>query len=898
MEWIGLNELRERFLAFFEGKGHLRLPSYPLVPQDDASLLIINSGMAPLKKYFMGLETPPNRRVTTCQKCIRTPDIERVGKTSRHGTYFEMLGNFSFGDYFKVEATAWAWEFITKEMKMPLERLWVSIYQDDDQAFEIWTKEIGVPAERIVRLGKEDNFWEIGTGPCGPCSEIYFDRGREKGCDRPACAVGCDCDRFVEFWNLVFTQFDSDGQGNYTPLAKPNIDTGMGLERLTCIMQGVDNLFETDAIQNIMGEVAAIAGVKYGQGEKTDVALRVITDHIRSTVFLVGDGVVPQNEGRGYVLRRLLRRAARFGRLLGIDGPFLYKVCDRVMEENKTAYPALLENADYIRQVIRVEEDRFLKTIVQGMDILQEMIDKTKSGGTLPGDAVFKLYDTFGFPLDLTREIAEDAGVAIDEAGFQVQMKEQRERARKARLEQGGVGWEEDVLAGEAFEETFVGYELLSAQTFVKRIVKDGALAERLSEGEQAALLLETTPFYAESGGQVGDSGLIKLPGTDSVFEVTDTKKSPTGYTLHLGRVARGTIKTGDLVSAEVDAHRRRAIMRNHTAAHLLQAALREALGNHVHQAGQMVDENTCRFDFSHFAALTADQLKAVEEGVNRLALSALPLSISEMSMEEAKAAGALALFGDKYSERVRVVNASGRSIELCGGCHVENTAQIGLFKILHESSVAAGVRRIEAVTGRGVLRYFEERDALLLKSCEALKIGAPAELPAKVESLAAQVKALQKSEEELAQTMAVAELDRLAGELLQVGAVRLLARYFRPEGAPGDGAKKLGHRVRRALAGKTTIDALRDKYPDIAGVIAVGEGEEAGGKITLVAFAGKQAVAAGVHAGKLVQAVAAKAEGSGGGRPDHAMGGASNADKVEAALAGAAAVVEAQVGG
>ncbi|MCL2578553.1 MAG: alanine--tRNA ligase [Oscillospiraceae bacterium] len=880
MKWMGLNELRERFLTFFEGKGHLRQPSYPLVPLGDASLLLINSGMAPLKNYFMGIETPPRARMTTCQKCIRTPDIERVGKTSRHGTYFEMLGNFSFGDYFKSEATAWAWEFITKEMNMPVDRLWISIYLDDDQAFDIWTKEIGVSPDRIVRMGKEDNFWEIGTGPCGPCSEIYFDRGREKGCDRPDCAVGCDCDRFVEFWNLVFTQFDSDGNGHYTPLAKPNIDTGMGLERLACIMQGVDNLFETDTIQNIMTEIADMAGVRYGESEKTDVALRVITDHIRSTVFLVGDGVVPQNEGRGYVLRRLLRRAARFGRLLGINGPFLYKVAERVMKENESAYPALLENAGYIQKVIQIEEERFLKTIVQGMDILAEMIEKAGKGGRLPGEAIFKLYDTFGFPLDLTREIAEERGVEIDEAGFQAQMKEQRERARKARLEQGGVGWEEDVLAGEDFEQTFVGYELLSIGTQLMRIVKGGQLVDGLAEGDEAALLLEATPFYAESGGQVGDTGFVK--SQNGAFRVLDTKKSPTGHTMLIGKVSSGVFKKGDTVTGEVDKHRRKAIMRNHTAAHLLQAALREVLGDHVHQAGQMVDEHVCRFDFSHFAGMTGEELRVVEEKVNRLALSALPVGVSEMNMEQAKAEGALALFGDKYSEIVRVVNISGKSVELCGGSHIGNTAELGLFKILHESSVAAGVRRIEAVTGRGVLRYFEEREALLQKSCEALKLAAPAELPAKVEALSAQVKSLQKKSDELAQKMAMSQADALTAKMKQVGPVRVLATTMALDGVP---------------ALKATADSLKEKHPDIVGVIAMDDGGKSD-KVSLIAFAGKDALAAGVHAGKLIQSVAGQAGGSGGGRPDNAMGGApANKEKIRTALSLVDKFVETQVG-
>jgi len=873
MKWMGLNELRERYLSFFEEKGHLRLPSYSLVPQDDASLLIVNSGMAPLKKYFMGLETPPRKRVTTCQKCIRTPDIERVGKTSRHGTFFEMLGNFSFGDYFKREACAWGWEFCTQTMELPVDRLWVSIYLEDDETFDIWTKEVGVNPERMVRLGKADNFWEIGSGPCGPCSEIYFDRGEEYRCDNPDCAVGCDCDRYVEFWNLVFTQFDSDGKGNYTPLANPNIDTGMGLERLACIMQGVNNLFEVDTIQNIMGEAAKLVGVKYGENEKTDGALRVITDHIRSTVFLAGDGVVPQNEGRGYVMRRLLRRAARFGKLMGIEGPFLYKICDRVIEENRSAYPELIERADYIRQVISMEEDRFNKTLAAGMSMLTELIDTAGAGGQLPGEAVFKLYDTYGFPLDLTREIAGEHGVTIDQEGFDEQMRAQRDRARNARLEQGGAGWEEDLLAHENFEETFVGYETLSAKSQILRIVN----VEVEGEEDGAIFLLETTPFYAESGGQDGDAGKIEGPD-GSLFTVTNTMKSPAGYTLHMGKISAGTFKEGDIVLAEVDAARRRAITRNHTGAHLLQAALREVLGNHVVQAGQMVNDEVCRFDFNHFAAVSAEELRRVEEIVNNLVLAALPVTASEMSIEAAKEKGALALFGGKYSEVVRVVDVSGESAELCGGAHVGSTAELGLFKILHESSVAAGVRRIEAVTGLGVLRHFEEREELMRRSCEALKLGSPAELPAKVAALGSQLKALQRKNDELSQKMAGAQMSDLTANMPAIGPVRLLTALLTLDGVP---------------ALKATADDLKAKYPDIVGVLAMNDPD---GKTTLIAFAGKDAVAAGINAGKLIQAVSKVADGSGGGRPDSAMGGASNPDKVGEALASAADVVKAQL--
>lgn len=885
MEWMGLNELRERFLTFFQSKDHLRLPSAPLVPQDDASLLLINSGMAPLKKYFMGLETPPNKRAASCQKCIRTPDIERVGKTSRHGTFFEMLGNFSFGDYFKKEATAWAWEFATQEIKIPVDRIWISIYEEDNEAFQIWTEEVGVAPDRIVRLGREDNFWEIGTGPCGPCSELYYDMGPEKGCGKPDCAVGCDCDRYVEFWNLVFTQFNADGQGNYPPLDHPNIDTGMGLERLACIVQGVSNLFEVDTVKNIMGEVASIAGVTYGENERTDTALRVITDHIRSTVFLVSDGVVPQNEGRGYVLRRLLRRAARFGRLLGINQAFLYKVCDRVIEENKGAYPELVENADYIRQVIRQEEERFQKTIVQGMELLEGLIDKMdartmEKGHLMSGAEVFKLYDTYGFPLDLTKEIVKDHGIEIDEDEFFSHMQLQRERARKAREDLGDLGWEEDALTGLPFEETFVGYSALTSRTKVPYILKGGELTGMLGEGEEASLLLETTPFYAESGGQVGDSGTIQLED-GGVFTVFTTRKSPTGHILHMGELTAGSLRAGDEVTAVVDKLRRRSIMRNHTAAHLLQAALREVLGQHVHQAGQMVDDTVCRFDFTHFSAVEPGQLVEVERRVNRMILEALPVRVTEKSMEDAKKEGALALFGDKYSDVVRVCDIAGQSIELCGGTHVENTAQLGLFQILHESSVAAGVRRIEAVTGVGTLREMERMKTMLEECCVCLKVGGPSDLPARVGALAGQVKTLQKQLEEQNQTMASLRSERLTADMPQIGPVRLLTAVLNVDSVD---------------ALKATADTLKSNHPDIVGVVAMLDKKDPKGKATLLAFAGKEAVAEGIHAGKLVQAVAKEAGGSGGGRADNAMGGASQPERINHAFAAASDIIRGQL--
>ncbi|MDL2232909.1 alanine--tRNA ligase [Ruminococcaceae bacterium OttesenSCG-928-L11] len=882
MEWTGLNELRERYLSFFESKGHVRLESAPLVPRDDASLLLINSGMAPLKKYFLGLETVPGNRATSCQKCIRTPDIERVGKTSRHGTFFEMLGNFSFGDYFKDEATKWAWEFLTEELKIPADRLWVSIYEEDDDAFDIWTTKRGLPADRIVRLGREDNFWEIGSGPCGPCSEIYFDRGPEYSCGSPDCAVGCDCDRYVEIWNLVFTQFNSDGQGNYTPLEKGNIDTGMGLERLACVMQGVDNLFEVDTVQSVIKHVAEIAGVTYKQDEKIDISLRVVADHIRSTVFMVGDGVVPQNEGRGYVLRRLLRRAARHGKLLGIKEEFLYKVCDTVIDANVKSYPALTENADYIRKVIQVEEERFSRTIEQGMTMLTHLMDEitkqqiVQGRPSIPGEEVFKLYDTFGFPLDLTMEIAADKGFAVDEEGFLKFMHKQREQARKAREEQGEVAWEADVLGELKFEDVFVGYSKLQVQTQVVALVKDRELVEEICEGDEATVFLKETPFYAESGGQVGDTGYIGVG--KSVFKVTDCRKSPTGHIMHIGKMISGFIPVGDNAVASVDKHRRHSIMRNHTAAHLLQAALRKVLGEHVHQAGSFVSDEVCRFDFTHFSGMTPEQLLEAEKLVNDMILSAMPVETMEMPMEDAKKLGAMALFGDKYGDIVRVCKIEDASMELCGGTHAGNTAQLGLFRILSESSVAAGVRRIEAVTGRGVLDLMKAQEASLETLCGILKVNHPTELEAKATALTGQMKALQKELDALNKKQMESQLSSMDDAMEACGPVRILTA-------------NLGEITVDNL--KASADDMKDKYADIVGVFAGTSGE----KGSLLVFAGKDAVKAGIHAGKLVKEIAAIAGGGGGGRPDNAMGGATQLDKLNDALASARGYIEAQLG-
>jgi len=702
MEWTGLNDLREQFLSFFEGKAHTRLASYPLVPQDDASLLLINSGMAPMKKFFLGLATPPNQRVTTCQKCIRTPDIENVGKTARHGTYFEMLGNFSFGNYFKHEATAWAWEFLTGVLQIPKEKLYISVFESDDEAWDIWVKEVGIDPGHMVRFGREDNFWEIGSGPCGPCSEIYFDRGPDKGCGSPDCHVGCDCDRFMEVWNLVFSQFDSDGAGNYTPMAHPNIDTGMGLERLACVMQGVDNLFEVDTVQNIMKHISDIAGVAYHDDLHKDISLRVITDHVRSTTMMIGDGVVPQNEGRGYVLRRLLRRAARHGKLLGVDRPFLYEVCATVIGENEGAYPDLREKEAYITRVIRMEEESFAKTIDGGMRIFTEMLEGHKAKGekTFSGADAFKLYDTYGFPIDLTAEMVAEEGMDVDQEGFKALMEEQRARARKAREALGDLGWAGVEFGKDVPATEFVGYGHSSIEDAkVVALVVENELAEVLMPGVEGIVVLDKTPFYAEMGGQSADHGLLRSAGCE--FAVTDVQKNKGGKYMHYGKMTSGSLKVGDTVGAAIDMDRRRAVMRAHTATHLLDKALRTVLGDHVHQAGSLVEEDYLRFDFTHFAAMTAEELSRVSQEVNSAILEGYAVEAKEMPIEEAKKTGAIALFSEKYGDVVRVVNiGEGYSVEFCGGTHLDNSAKAGLFHIESEFSVAAGVRRIEDVTG------------------------------------------------------------------------------------------------------------------------------------------------------------------------------------------------------
>ena len=871
MQWTGLNELREKFLSFFESKGHMRLPSFSLIPKDDNSLLLINSGMAPMKKYFTGEVTPPSKRVTTCQKCIRTPDIERVGITARHGTFFEMLGNFSFGDYFKHEATAWAWEFCTKVLEMPVDKLWVTIYQDDDEAFDIWTKEVGVAPERIVRMGKEDNFWEHGSGPCGPCSEIYFDRGEKYGCGKPDCGVGCECDRYVEFWNVVFSQFDSDGKGNYPPMEHPNIDTGMGLERLACIMQGVDNLFLVDTVQNIMKHICRIAGIQYGEDEKKDISLRVITDHIRSTTFMIGDGVMPSNEGRGYVLRRLLRRAARHGRLLGINHTFLADVANTVIDENKNAYPELDEKRAMITKLIHVEEESFAKTIDQGIQMLNSLIDKDFNA-CLSGEDAFRLNDTYGFPLDLTKEIVAERGMTVDEERFHQLMQEQRERARNARKNAGADAWagENDVLADVPPTE-FLGYEKSQTEATVLAILKDGERVDHATAGDEIALVLDRTTFYAESGGQVGDVGPIS--SADALIAIDNTTKNHAKNFIHHGIINAGTISVGDRVQTEGDPENHRAIMRNHTAAHLLQAALRTVLGDHVEQAGQLVDEKYVRFDFTHFAALTQEELHRVETIVNGVILSGTPVECREMPIEEAKKLGAMALFGEKYGSIVRVVSVGDFSKEFCGGTHVDNTGKIGLFKILSESSVAAGVRRIEAVTGLNALQYLNDTLAQLGAVASALKVTSVSGLAQRAEQMTAELKEKDREIESLNAKMADMRINGLFEGAKDINGVRVITALF--SATPSN-------------ALRTMCDKIRDNAPNVVAVLAATQD----GKANIAVAVGKDAQQKGLNAGKIVREVAKVAGGNGGGKAEFAMAGAKDLTKLDEALAAAEGVV------
>ncbi len=874
MEWMSLNDIREKYLSFFESKGHLRLPSFSLVPNGDKSLLLINSGMAPMKKYFTGEVTPPRKRVTTCQKCIRTPDIEQVGKTDRHGTFFEMLGNFSFGDYFKKEATAWAWEFCTKVLEMPVDKLYVTIYENDDEAYEIWTKQNGVDPSHIVRLGKADNFWEHGSGPCGPCSEIYFDRGEKYGCGLPDCGPGCECDRFTEFWNNVFTQFDNDGNNNYTPLAHPNIDTGMGLERLACIMQGVDNIFEVDTVQNTMNKISEISGVKYHDDEKNDISLRVITDHVRSSTFMIGDGVIPSNNGRGYVLRRLIRRACRHGRLLGVTEPFLYKVCDTVLEDNKVAYPELKDKAELIKKVILAEEESFGKTIDAGLALLDEYVEKTE-GTVFSGDDAFKLNDTFGFPLDLTKDVLEEKGMTVDEDRFNELLANQKATARAARKDAGADAWKGESVKFEVEKTEFVGYTQTVCDAKVLAIVNtDGEFVDALGAGEKGTVVLDKTPFYALSGGQVGDTGFIQK-GEEKVFEVLDTTKNQDGIFLHSG-VAMDVISVGDAVIPDVDYDRRRAIMRNHTAAHLLQASLRSILGTHVEQAGQLVNENEVRFDFTHFNALTHDEIAMVEDDVNSMILSAEKVDMMEMPIEQAKKMGAMMLFGEKYGDVVRVVKAGEFSTEFCGGTHVANTAELGLFKIVSEGSVASGVRRITALTGSNVIKYLNEQEAVVKSLISSLKIS-DGDVVSKVDGIVADNKEKDK------------EIQRLNAEITRLKSADM---FSNPE--------MVGEiEVYTARVDGSTPDALRSMGDDLkasndnaVAIIASANGEKA----TIVAVCGKNAIAAGIKAGDVVREVAKLAGGGGGGRPDSAMAGAKDVSKLDEAIASTVEIVKAIV--
>ena len=868
MKPYGLNELREMFLRFFETKGHLRLPSFSLIPQDDASLLLINSGMAPMKPYFKGDKEPPRHRVCTCQKCIRTGDIENIGKTARHGTYFEMLGNFSFGDYFKHEAIAWSWEFLTSPDWVGLdpERLYPSVYEKDDEAFNIWRDEIGIPESRITRLGKDDNFWEHGSGPCGPCSEIYFDRGEAYGCGKPDCAPGCDCDRYMEVWNNVFSQFDNDGNGNYSDLVQKNIDTGMGLERLAVVCQGVDSLFDVDTVMNITHKVSEITGAHYGDSHQTDVSLRVITDHIRASVMMISDGILPSNEGRGYVLRRLLRRAARHGKLLGVNEPFLYQVVDMVVHENECQYPELREKQAYITRVIRNEEENFAKTIDAGMHIFSDLLAEHQAKGerVFSGADAFKLYDTYGFPIDLTREMVQEQDMTVDEDAFQELMEQQRVRARKAREALGDLAWAGVDLGLDTTPTKFTGYDHTVDQGTILAIVCDGEVCSEIDEGKQGVLVLDCTPFYAEMGGQVADHGVIETDG--ALFQVTDVQKDKAGKFLHHGVMHSGRLQVEQTVTARIDTDRRKAIMRAHSATHLLQAALREVLGDHVHQAGSLVEPDRLRFDLTHFSAITPEELERVNEIVGDWILDGMDVTVSEMSMEQAKASGATALFSEKYGDLVRVVNMGGKSVELCGGTHVDNTAKIGPFRITGESSVASGVRRVEAITGKAYLREMETVNRRMYAAAEVLH-AKPADLIAKAKGFTAELKEARQNVERMKEKILHSDVDRFLYASKNIGGIKVITTT-RTDLEAGD-LRKLG-------------DFLRDKDPDTVAVLATATES----KVTFVAVCGKNAVARGIRAGDLVRAVSAVTGGKGGGKPDSAMGGGSEVLKIDDALA------------
>ena len=862
----GLNELREMFLSFFESKGHLRLPSFSLVPQNDKSILLINAGMTPMKPWFKGEEEPPRRRVCTCQKCIRTGDIENVGKTARHGTYFEMLGNFSFGDYFKHEAIAWSWEFLTEVVGLEPDRLYPSIYLDDDEAFDIWNKEVGIPAERIFRFGKEDNFWEHGSGPCGPCSEIYYDRGPEYGCGKPGCTVGCDCDRYIEIWNNVFSQFDNDGHGNYTELKQKNIDTGMGLERLACVCQNVDSLFDVDTVMNITHKVSELTGAHYGETEKRDVSLRVITDHIRSATFMICDGILPSNEGRGYVLRRLLRRAARHGKLLGVNDPFLYQVVDTVIHENEGQYPDLREKQTYITKVIRTEEENFGRTIDGGMKIFSDLLaeHKQKLEKIFSGADAFRLYDTFGFPIDLTMEMAADEGLSVDENAFQKLMKEQKERAREARKALGDLGWAGVEFGKDVPATEFVGYDHSECDAKIVAIVADEELREEVAAGAEAVVVLDHSPFYAEMGGQVADHGTITADGV--VFTVADVQKNKGGKFMHYGRLAQGVLHVGDTVHAAIDMERRKAIQRAHSTTHLLDAALKKVLGDHVHQAGSLVEPDRLRFDFTHFEAISPEELRQVEELVNDAILEGYPVVTEILPIEEAKKKGAVAMFGEKYGETVRVVEMSDFSVEFCGGTHVDNTAKAGPFRIKSESSVASGVRRIEATCGKLSLKAMESSQGVLSRAAQFLKT-APSGLLERMEQQANEMKQLRQALEKFKAEASLGEARQFLASAKTVKDLHVLATTRN-----GVDTAEL----------RTMGDFLRDKDPKAVAVIASINGE----KITFLAVCGKEAVARGIKAGDLVRHVSAICGGKGGGKPDSAMGGGSDPLKVDDALA------------
>ena len=868
MEKYGVNQLREMFLSFFETKGHLRLPSFSLIPQNDASLLLINSGMAPMKPYFKGEQEPPRHRVCTCQKCIRTGDIENIGKTARHGTYFEMLGNFSFGDYFKHEAIAWSWEFLTSPEWVGIDpdRLYPSIYVDDDEAFEIWNKEIGIPAERIFRFGKEDNFWEHGAGPCGPCSEIYYDRGPEYGCGKPDCTVGCDCDRYMEVWNNVFSQFDNDGEGHYTELKQKNIDTGMGLERLAVVCQGVDSLFDVDTVMNITHKVSELTGAYYGKSHKMDVSLRVITDHIRSATFMICDGVLPSNEGRGYVLRRLLRRAARHGKLLGVNEPFLYKVIDTVIHENECQYPELREKQSYITKVVRTEEENFAKTIDAGMKIFGDLLAEHKANGetVFSGADAFKLYDTYGFPVDLTIEMCADEGMIVDEAEFKKLMEEQRVRARKAREALGDLGWAGQEFGKEVPETEFVGYDRTESEGTVVALVAEGEICGEVNEGMDAIVVLDRTPMYAEMGGQVADQGVMTADGV--VFKVNNVLKNKGGKYMHYGKLLKGSIVLGDKLTVSIDTERRKAISRAHSATHLLQSALRLVLGDHVHQAGSLVEPDYLRFDFTHFSALTAEEIGQVNTVMADMILEGADIETQVMPFDEAKKLSAMALFGEKYGDTVRVVKMGDFSMEFCGGTHLDNTAKVGMFVITSEGSVASGVRRIEAITGREVIAKYIAMSGMINKVADRLK-ARPLEIMNKVESNLSEIHELRQNIDKLKDQLMSGQAERMLYGAKDIKGLKVITITNGPVNAAD--IRKMG-------------DQLRDRYPNIVAVLAA----TAENKATMLAVCGKNAVARGVKAGDLIKSITKICEGTGGGKPDSAMGGCKNLLKLDDAMA------------